>query len=396
MDAFSTKAIAFDMLRCTRGKTRAIRLPNSGATFTGCQFIDNGMTITCAANGLGVCIDKSSTTASFTGCTFLGNRATNTFATAEQFYGGAVYLADWMAGNFSNCLFVSNGLDFAICSANTKCAGAAIRAWRADLTLKNCRFYANRAAATGTNGGGIVNVVASIGHPVSVENCVFAGNECTYAGTDDNTGFGALNVGSSATTAITVKNCTFAYNFGDHSARGPAISVGAGTNTIVNCIFHCNYATPRNGGLGKAIYGGSVVNVSYSYFDGDPSTTAYINGATVVNLGEGIKTGDPRLVTREADLPIPTITNGTKYPASEWDKFGTINVHLAGLKYFDENTGALVSSGGTKSDAINAGDPTSDYLMEPKPNGGRVNMGAWGNTPYAEMSQAAAFTIMLQ
>lgn len=388
MDAYSTKAVAFDQLRCTRGKTRAIRLPNSGATFTGCRFIDNGMTITNVANGLGVCIEKESTTASFTDCTFLGNRATNNFATPDQFYGGAVYLGDWTVGNFDNCLFVSNGLDFAVSSSNTKCAGAAIRAWRANLTLKNCRFYANRAAATGTNGGGIVNVADSSGEPVSVENCVFAGNECTYAGSDTNTGSGALNVGSSATTAITVKNCTFAYNFGDHSVRGPAISAGAGTNTIVNCIFHCNYTTPRNGGLGKAVYGGSVVNVSYSYFDGDPSTTAYINGATVVNLGDGIKTGDPRLVTREADLPIPTIANGAKYPASEWAKFANINAHLAGWPHYDENTGELVSPGGTKSDAIDAGDPASDYSKEPKPNGGRVNMGAWGNTPHAAMTSS--------
>lgn len=123
MDAYSTKAVAFDQLRCTRGKTRAIRLPNSGATFTGCRFIDNGMTITNVANGLGVCIEKKSTTASFTDCTFLGNRATNNFATSGQFYGGAVYLGDWTVGNFDNCLFVSNGLDFAVSSSNTKCAG---------------------------------------------------------------------------------------------------------------------------------------------------------------------------------------------------------------------------------------------------------------------------------
>ncbi|MDP2896618.1 MAG: right-handed parallel beta-helix repeat-containing protein [bacterium] len=35
------------------------------------------------------------------------------------------------------------------------------------------------------------------------------------------------------------------------------------------------------------------------------------------------------------------------------------------------------------SPCIDAGDPTSDFSREPEPNGGRVNMGAYGNTPNA-------------
>jgi len=35
------------------------------------------------------------------------------------------------------------------------------------------------------------------------------------------------------------------------------------------------------------------------------------------------------------------------------------------------------------SPCINAGDPSSDFSKEPQPNGGRVNMGAYGNTPEA-------------
>jgi len=35
------------------------------------------------------------------------------------------------------------------------------------------------------------------------------------------------------------------------------------------------------------------------------------------------------------------------------------------------------------SPCIDAGDPTSDFSNEPQPNGGRINMGAYGNTPEA-------------
>jgi len=38
------------------------------------------------------------------------------------------------------------------------------------------------------------------------------------------------------------------------------------------------------------------------------------------------------------------------------------------------------------SPCIDAGDPSDDYSNEPKPNGGRINMGAYGNTPEASKS----------
>jgi hypothetical protein len=42
------------------------------------------------------------------------------------------------------------------------------------------------------------------------------------------------------------------------------------------------------------------------------------------------------------------------------------------------------------SPCIDAGDPTSDFALEPAPNGGRVNMGFDGNTAYASKSPVAA------
>jgi hypothetical protein len=39
------------------------------------------------------------------------------------------------------------------------------------------------------------------------------------------------------------------------------------------------------------------------------------------------------------------------------------------------------------SPCIDAGDPASDYSNEPMPNGGRINMGAYGNTPEAALSR---------
>jgi hypothetical protein len=41
------------------------------------------------------------------------------------------------------------------------------------------------------------------------------------------------------------------------------------------------------------------------------------------------------------------------------------------------------------SPAIDAGDPASAYALEPQPNGGRINLGAYGNTLQASRSASA-------
>src|SRR4029077_3358763 len=46
------------------------------------------------------------------------------------------------------------------------------------------------------------------------------------------------------------------------------------------------------------------------------------------------------------------------------------------------------------SPAIDAGDPASYYLREPAPNGGRVNLGNYGNTPEATPSPAQVVQVL--
>jgi hypothetical protein len=48
-----------------------------------------------------------------------------------------------------------------------------------------------------------------------------------------------------------------------------------------------------------------------------------------------------------------------------------------------------------KSPCIDAGDPASSYSLEPSPNGGQVNMGAYGNTAQASMTGEGAGTIFM-
>src|SRR5262249_56040891 len=58
---------------------------------------------------------------------------------------------------------------------------------------------------------------------------------------------------------------------------------------------------------------------------------------------------------------------------------------------WDPAAGAFVVDA-VMSPAIDAGDPASDHSLEILPNGGRVNLGAFGNTPEASRSAPAAAT----
>lgn len=64
----------------------------------------------------------------------------------------------------------------------------------------------------------------------------------------------------------------------------------------------------------------------------------------------------------------------------------------AGGDCHEQSTAGRWTSEGWVTDAadspcIDAGDPASEFGLEPTPNGGRINMGAYGNTPQASNSR---------
>ena len=49
----------------------------------------------------------------------------------------------------------------------------------------------------------------------------------------------------------------------------------------------------------------------------------------------------------------------------------------------------------TVSPAVDSGDPSSSYSNEPRPNGKRVNLGFYGNTPWATSASLGNFGFQL-
>jgi parallel beta-helix repeat protein len=173
-------------------------------------------------------------------------------------------------------------------------------------------------------GGGMY--IAS-GSPV-VSNCIFSGNTAADGGA-------LYNIGNAL-----VLNCTFTRNL---ATSGGKIHNLGGTLTLNNCILW-DYTTP------EIRVSGGTVSVTYSDIRG---------GFT----GEGNINVDPLFADpANGDYHL-------KSHAGCWDP-------LSENWVIDDVT----------SPCIDAGDPSSPLADEPEPNGGRINMGAYGGTTEASKS----------
>jgi len=213
--------------------------------------------------------------------------------------------------------------------------GGGIRNNSSDATIINCTFTGN----SGMYVGGMQNS----GNPApTVVNCIFTRNEAAKSGVGNGAGGGLGNWNSSPT----VINCTFVENSNAGIFGGGLGDAGSSSTTVSNCIFWGNIANSST-----QIGGGSV---TYSCVQGGMS-------------GEGNIDTDPRFADpQNGDYRL-------KSQGGRWDP---------------------LSEGWTQDDVtspcIDAGDPLSPIGPEPFPNGGLINMGAYGGTAQASKSSSPA------
>ena len=291
---------------------------------------------------------------------------------------------------FDNCLFVSNGVGRAALKSSTP-AGKSISGLRgaviytqSPLTVRNSEFRANTAGIyTGTMGamGGVIYIYKSRGKS-SFENCLFLGNSCEhcYYIDKDTKEAGVVVVRSDSggtKDSLDVVNCTFAYNFTDGKITSAGIDVGSYDGTtanIKNTIFY-GAKKSRDSEIGRDIWvsSGCSANIDYCLFDSDggENIEKCIAGAGTINKGSNNVFGDPkfaRAITADEVASI-MVNNGTYYgySADAYENvFSKADVHALSRKL-----------------TVDTGDPASPYSNEPRPNGARVNLGYYGNTPDA-------------
>ncbi|MDI6451784.1 S8 family serine peptidase [Anaerobaca lacustris] len=201
--------------------------------------------------------------------------------------------------------------------------GAAIQIKGSSPTIRNCVLTGNSASM---GGGGLA--ISGDSQPV-IANCLFAANSALLGSA----------VNAQTTADIKLTNCTLVHNTA--VMAGGAVSVsGAISVELGNCILWDNGAAP--------IFGSAT------------ATYCNIQGGWP---GEGNLDGDPLF----ADP-----ANGDYHLKSQAGRWDPVN----GSWVVDEVT----------SPFIDAGDPAVSVGDEPEPNGGRINMGAYGGTPQASKS----------
>ena len=303
----------------------------------------DGFTVTAGnANGstyekrYGGAMYNSSGTPTLFNCTFTNNSA--------QDRGGAIY-SHTANPTLTNCVFSNN---------SSKIGGAIAGYVR---TLANCRLSRNSASLLG---GGIW------GRARTATNSIFSQNSAP-------SGAGMFCISNSDLT-----NCIF---FGNSAQSGGGLYAQDCDITVINCTFAGNSATDNCGGLTNDEGATTVANsILWANTDAsgasqsaqietwDPPSVNYscIQGWTGTLGGNGNTGDDPRCAN---------ITNGDchlKSQAGRWDPSSQSWV---------EDT--------VTSPCVDAGDPLSPIGLEPFPNGGRVNMGAYGGTAEASKSYFA-------
>ena len=151
-------------------------------------------------------------------------------------------------------------------------------------------------------------------------------------------------------SVLDMKNCTVYGNTTD-AYNGAAVFVQGSTTHIENCIFW-------NNGKDFEIMDGSTLTVNYT-------------------LSEQGFTGTGNI---QSDPLFADTANGDFHVKSKYGRFNPA-------------TGQFVNDE-VHSPAIDAGNPTSDYSNEPQPNGGRVNLGRYGNTVEASKSKSTGIEDM--
>ena len=331
-------------------------------------------------------------------CVFKGNVRRSGIYT----YGGfGLYVNNFSTALVDDSLFVTNGYSIAAPGAGGNCGadggyGGAMRVIDTPVTVRRCHFAGNvNPLWTSGDSGGVLMLNGACGGSL-IDHCVFIGNTDRASGQargDINTG-GALALRlSSATDKVRVRNCTFAYNIahGHYSAGG--ISVATGDVDIDNSIFWKNTrarVTTVGYGSDVQVSSGSKASIRNSLVTTLDGTALAGAGLTIDETS--VFAADPKLVTTtEAFTNLLTVTSSAIYynpgKSGIFESLAAMDAHLLSPAGYVVNGGAAGPATTDYSPAIDMGDPAADYADEPAPNGGRLNLGAFGNT--AEASRTA-------
>ncbi len=297
-------------------------------------FCNNRFTGT-GRNGGGGYFSGGSVT--LTNCSFIGN-------IGAQYNRGGGFYATGVNLVVEDCRFSDNR------TGSSNAGGGAFYVTGGTLDVRACVFDANVIGTCSTSDGGAVSLAGALS--ATFRNCVFNGNSGGRGG--------AIAVSLSEESTTTVENCTFA-NTNKAGYYGGAVFVGSGIVRVNNSILWNNSAQ-----YGAEIYnGGGAISVEFCCLSA---------------TGAGALSGSVSMLSCITEDPL--FAGGSDF-------------HLQSSEgRWDPDSASWTSDAGQYSPCIDRGDPESDYSREPTEHGYRVNIGAYGNTPYASKSLAVVAPVV--
>ena len=425
----NSQKVYIERIVFSEGQTRNFIKNNSKGdlAFSECEFVDGCST----SSGTGGYFEGDSgktANLSFTNCVFRNNKYDyGASYVSNQSGSKAAYFKNFASVTIDGCLFKDNGTGFARVNYLSSAKAAIFEATGCRLNVANTRFVANSIFVGGSGG----HILLQTGTGGSVfRNCCFVGN---ISANDDTFGPSAGNVSGyggiiyvtgdfEECPEITIDHCTFAYNLAGSYGCPGVIYVQRGIVNVANSIFHSNKLSTENICPADVFVNyeqddpdGAQCHISYSMVDdlGTNNIRAVSGGIITTN---NVYVADPLLVTTMDDLLgcLPDCSvSGARLSlnrnqlrfinnAETLEKLEAFNVHLRSRGgWYDEFTGAWRNTTGASSPALDRGDPTADYSQEPDRAGvgfpgRRVNLGAYGNTPWASMTPHPGSIIIIR
>lgn len=231
-------------------------------------------------------------------------------------------------------------------------ANTGVMSSNTSLTLSNNTFESNNYG------------INSYGSSSLIENNVFSNND----------------FGISCNDSSAVIKMNYFYN---NTNDGINISgTSSGLSVLNNVVY-------SNGGHGIEVEYSSSPDIINNTLHGNGKNGLYIKNGSSPVVKNNIITGNAGYGIATFALSFPSVSYNDVWNNSDGDYYdhdtegpftplpGTGELSVDPLY---ENVLADDYHPAAGSPVIDAGDPTSDYSNEPLPNGGRINMGAYGNT----------------
>ena len=249
------------------------------------------------------------------------------------------------------------------------CGGAGMAINSSDPRIINCIIKDNYSF----NRGGIFIE----GGDVEIINCAIVGNDADYVqelfgGHKWSYGGGICSIDAN----VVIKNCLIADNWSYRFSGG--IEINSGSVVISNCTIANNTAGEEDGGVGESNPTNTTITnciIWANQAPSNPQLNAAITDVSYSDVQDGyLGTGNINQDPCFADL-----CDGNYHLQSQAGRW-------------NPNTDSWVTDTNT-SPCIDAGDPNSDWTAELWPHGKCINMGAYGGTAEASMSNSTASNI---